>query len=102
MSPHEARLGSLQSHGWRCITGHPPVNAMSSDGCVRECIWCDGPLFGAPRSIYLDVHDGTCLLIGEMRDVPFADLQRWLESGCEYETLVAAVRKSPQRSLFED
>lgn len=97
------RLNVLNEFGWHCSDAEKAMAVRCTQMQVRQCVWCDGLLFGVPRSVYLDVISGHVLLIGELRDVEWDAFLEWLRTGVDPDaTPVQATHAvvPSQRSLF--
>ena len=97
-------LKRLEEFGWVCKhpTGFGTIAA--TDKQFHKCVWCDGLLFGVPRSIYLSVETGLVMLIGELKDVPFERFIELLGMDQDPDDVkpVAVSVPDRQKSLFAD
>ena len=98
MTPNESRLRTIAQFGWSCEYPAATHPIQGIDKKHRDCVWCEGMLYGVSRAIYLGVEDGHVMLIGEMRDVSFSEFVGMLD-GTDVEQVVG-VKQERQRELF--
>lgn len=101
--PLTANLNKLRQHGWKCEQPGRRSVIPGADCNRYECVWCDGVLFGVPRSAYLSVMCGRVLLIGETVDVSFEEFLTMLglDDDPALEKSGGAAATNRQKSLFE-
>lgn len=96
-------LKRLEEFGWVCKHLNGFAMIAATDKKFRKCVWCDGMLFGVPRSIYLSVDCGLVLMIGELKDVPFERFVELLGMEQDPDDVRRVLVTAPdrQKSLFK-
>lgn len=94
------RLEELAKHGWACESPKQFATIEGTDKEFYRCVWCDGLLFGVPRSIYLSIDCGRVMLIGEKKDVAFERFIEFLGMDQDPDDVKPVEVVDRQKSLF--
>jgi|GEM_PF-5803113 len=96
-NPLAVHLDMLEERGWTCEQPRFRHPITGTDKRQYRSVYCEGLLFGVPRAIFLAVDCSRVMLIGEQRDVTFAEFLQLLTLDADPELAIVADR---QRSLF--